>query len=171
MKFVRQYYKQTGHPGKYKFIARYYGYHGGTSGAMAASGTGKRKSKFEPQMARLSQSVPAELLSRPLFLLGGMQPLLRPIVRRRHRQRRPGDRRRRHRGAHRQHRRHHHPDRRIFPHHPRYLHRHNVVLIFDEVITGFGKTGRMFAAQTFGVTPDIICCGKGFPAAPSPWAR
>jgi adenosylmethionine-8-amino-7-oxononanoate aminotransferase len=39
--------------------------------------------------------------------------------------------------------------------------RHNVVLIFDEVITGFAKTGRMFAAQTFGVTPDIICTGKG----------
>src|SRR5262249_41081466 len=39
--------------------------------------------------------------------------------------------------------------------------RHNVILIFDEVITGFGKTGSMFGAQTFGVTPDIICCGKG----------
>jgi adenosylmethionine-8-amino-7-oxononanoate aminotransferase len=39
--------------------------------------------------------------------------------------------------------------------------KYNVVLIFDEVITGMGKTGGCFAAQTFGVTPDIICTGKG----------
>ncbi|MCX6626518.1 MAG: aminotransferase class III-fold pyridoxal phosphate-dependent enzyme, partial [Candidatus Solibacter sp.] len=51
MKFVRQYYKQTGHPGKYKFISRYQGYHGSTAGAMAASGTGSRKTSFEPHMA------------------------------------------------------------------------------------------------------------------------
>jgi len=50
LKFVRQYFKQTGKPGKYKFISRYQGYHGGTFGGMSASGTGPRKTKFEPQM-------------------------------------------------------------------------------------------------------------------------
>jgi beta-alanine--pyruvate transaminase len=38
---------------------------------------------------------------------------------------------------------------------------HGILLIFDEVITGFGRTGQPFAAQTFGVTPDLITCAKG----------
>jgi beta-alanine--pyruvate transaminase len=39
--------------------------------------------------------------------------------------------------------------------------KHGIVLIFDEVITGFGRTGSAFGAQEFGVTPDIITCAKG----------
>ncbi len=39
--------------------------------------------------------------------------------------------------------------------------KHGIVLIFDEVITGFGRTGQPFAAQTFGVTPDLMCVAKG----------
>jgi beta-alanine--pyruvate transaminase len=39
--------------------------------------------------------------------------------------------------------------------------RHGILLIFDEVITGFGRTGQPFGAQTFGVTPDMITCAKG----------
>ncbi len=46
-------------------------------------------------------------------------------------------------------------------------HEKDVLLIFDEVQTGFGRTGHMFASQTFGVTPDITTLAKaiagGFP--------
>ncbi|MDO5530365.1 MAG: aspartate aminotransferase family protein, partial [Paracoccus sp. (in: a-proteobacteria)] len=39
--------------------------------------------------------------------------------------------------------------------------KHGILLIFDEVITGFGRLGAPFAAQKFGVTPDMITCAKG----------
>jgi len=38
---------------------------------------------------------------------------------------------------------------------------HGILLIFDEVITGFGRVGHAFAAQRFGVQPDIVTCAKG----------
>lgn len=38
---------------------------------------------------------------------------------------------------------------------------HGILLVFDEVITGFGRTGQTFAAQSFGVTPDLMTMAKG----------
>jgi adenosylmethionine-8-amino-7-oxononanoate aminotransferase len=161
MKFVRQYFKQTGKPHKYKFISRYFGYHGSTFGAMAASGTGKRKSKFEPQMAgfckvfpptywrdRFSSWEECNRFSAQMFedVIVNEDPdtvagiLAEPvgntggIIT---------------------------PTDEYFRILRDICNRHNVMLIFDEIITGFARTGSMFAAQTFGVTPDIICSGKG----------
>jgi adenosylmethionine-8-amino-7-oxononanoate aminotransferase len=161
MKFVRQYFKQTGHPGKYKFISRYQGYHGGTAGAMAASGTGSRKTKFEPQMPGFLKVFP------PTYYRGRFESweecnrfcarmvedvivnedpetvagfIVEPIG---------------NTGGIIT------PTEEYFQILRDICTRHNVMLIFDEIITGFGKTGSMFAAQTFGVTPDLICCGKG----------
>jgi adenosylmethionine-8-amino-7-oxononanoate aminotransferase len=169
IKFVRQYFKQSGHPHKYKFITRYYGYHGATFGAMAASGTGKRKTKFEPQMAgflklfpptyyrdRFSTWEECNRFSAQMFediiihedpdTVAGI--IIEPIgniggmIT---------------------------PTDEYFSILRDICDRYHVMLIFDEVITGFAKTGAMFAAQTFGVTPDIICCGKGISSGMVPF--
>src|SRR5437762_7859815 len=38
---------------------------------------------------------------------------------------------------------------------------HDAVLIFDEVQAGFGRTGKMWGFEHYGVEPDLFCCGKG----------
>lgn len=167
-KFVRQYFKQTGHPGKYKFVSRYYGYHGATFGGMAASGTGSRKTKFEPQMpgflkvfpptyyrdqfssweecnrfcARMFEDV---IVNEDPETVAGV--IVEPIG---------------------------NTGGIITPTTEYYemlrdiCDRHDVILIFDEIITGFGRTGSMFAAGAYGVTPDIICSGKGLSSGAVP---
>ncbi|MBE9012413.1 aminotransferase class III-fold pyridoxal phosphate-dependent enzyme, partial [Pseudanabaenaceae cyanobacterium LEGE 13415] len=45
---------------------------------------------------------------------------------------------------------------------------YGILLIFDEVITGFGRLGRGFAAEYFGVMPDLICVAKGITNAAVP---
>jgi adenosylmethionine-8-amino-7-oxononanoate aminotransferase len=168
LKFVRQYFKQTGRPNKYKFISRYYAYHGGTFGGMGASGNGSRKSKFEPQMDGFLKIFPPSYY-RDRFATWeeanrfAAQSLEDVIV-------------------------HEDPDtvaaflvepigntggiitptEEYFQMVRSICDRHDVLLVFDEVITGFAKTGNMFAAQTFGVTPDIICAGKGISSGAVP---
>jgi beta-alanine--pyruvate transaminase len=46
--------------------------------------------------------------------------------------------------------------------------KHDILLIFDEVITGFGRVGAAFAAERFGVIPDMICMAKGLTNAAVP---
>jgi adenosylmethionine-8-amino-7-oxononanoate aminotransferase len=168
IKFSRQYFKQTGHPGKYKFVSRYFGYHGGTYGAMAASGTGKRKTPFEPHAPGFVKVFPPTyyrdrfatweecnrfcarmfedviLMEDPETVAG---VILEPIG---------------NTGGIIT------PTAEYFQIIREICDRYNVLLIFDEIITGYGRTGQMFAAQTFGVTPDIICGGKGLSSGALP---
>ena len=168
IKFTRQYFKQTGYPGKYKFISRYFGYHGATFGAMSASGTGKRKTGFEPQMGGFlkvfpptyyrdrfstweecnrfcAQSFEDVIINEDPETVAGI--IIEPIG---------------NTGGIIT------PTEEYFQIIRQICDCYNVILIYDEIITGFARTGAMFAAQTFGVTPDIICSGKGLSSGAIP---
>jgi len=170
-KLCRQYWKQTGKPTKYKVISRYYGYHGATLGAMAASGTPSRREPFEPLPAGFvhvptvhcyrcpyGRNYPAcgvfcaEFFGQVIDLEGPdtvaalvVEPIGNTggiLV----------------------------PPPEYLPTLRRICDERDVLLIFDEMITGMGRTGNMFAAETFGVTPDILCLGKGLSSGYAPLA-
>lgn len=169
MKLARQYHKQTGNPRKYKVISLYDGYHGSTMGALAASGVTKRKTTFEPFGPGYLHVFPPACYRCPYGLdYPGCEVLCARIVEEVVKREDPST-------------------VSAFILEPisntagiitppddyfrtlrEICNKYNVLLIFDEVITGFGRTGEMFAAQTFGTTPDIICMGKGMASGYAP---
>jgi L-2,4-diaminobutyrate transaminase len=48
------------------------------------------------------------------------------------------------------------------------LRKHDILLIVDEVVTGFGRTGRMMGAMTYGIEPDLVSIAKGLTSAYAP---
>ncbi|MBI3978407.1 MAG: aspartate aminotransferase family protein [Chloroflexi bacterium] len=171
MKLARQYHQQTGHPRKFKVIARYGAYHGSTTGAVAASGGAERKSLFEPlgvgylhvhppacyrcpfdktypscglTCARLvERTIEAEDPETVSAVI--MEPMSVSAI-------------------------FAVPPPEYFPIIREACDRHNVLLIFDEIVTGFGRLGCMFGADYYGVTPDILACGKGISSGYAPLA-
>jgi adenosylmethionine-8-amino-7-oxononanoate aminotransferase len=169
IKLARQYHRLTGSPGKYKVIGRYLSWHGSTLGSLSASGLKSRKTVNEPLAPGFLHVFPPTCYRCPF---GKNYPdcgitcativesvidmedadtvaaiIVEPIG---------------HTGG-------------IIDPPPEYLpilrdicDRYNVLLIFDEIITGIGRTGRLFAAETFGVTPDVLCTAKGLSGGYAP---
>jgi adenosylmethionine-8-amino-7-oxononanoate aminotransferase len=169
IKLARQYHKLTGSPGKYKIIARYQAWHGSTLGALSASGLKSRKTVNEPLAPGFLHVFPPTCYRCPFDknypdcgitcariveqVVEMEDPdtvaaiMVEPIG---------------HTGG-------------IIDPPPEYLpilrdicDRYNLLLIFDEIITGAGRAGHLFAAETFDVIPDVLCTGKGISGGYAP---
>lgn len=169
IKFARQYHKLTGSPGKYKIIGRYLSWHGSTLGALSVSGLRARRTVNEPLAPGFLHVFPPTCYRCPFGktypqceltcativndVLEMEDPatvaaiIVEPIG---------------HTGGVID------PPEEYLPILREICDRHNVLLIFDEIITGIGRTGRMFAAETFGVVPDVLCLGKGLASGYAP---
>ncbi|MFC5531909.1 aspartate aminotransferase family protein [Cohnella yongneupensis] len=161
-KIARQYQEQIGERNRYKFVSRYRAYHGSSMGALAATGQAQRKYKYEPLASGFLHVRPPDGYRKPdgqseedfnlacaqaiedVIVWEGVETvagvIMEPAI--------TGG------GV-------------IVPH-PSYMKRvedicrkHGVLLIIDEVICGFGRSGRKFGHHNFGVKPDIVTMAKG----------
>lgn len=171
MKLVRQYFAQTGKPNKKTIISRYYNFHGVTMGALAATGMSARKTPFEPLAGGFRHIAPPYCLRCPYglkypecnvlcarileqviqyegpdtvaaFMAEPIQLSTGNIV----------------------------PPPEYWPIIRDICNRYDVMLILDEIATGAGRTGKMWAAETFDFVPDVLCAGKGLSAGYAPLA-
>jgi putrescine aminotransferase len=158
-KTARYYWKRQGKPNKVKIISRHYGYHGVTMAAMSATALPGYQKMFGPMVPNFLQVAPpypyrwpgngdagigaADAVEEAILAQGAdtvaaiiAEPVMGAggvIV----------------------------PPPSYFPRLREICNRHDVLLIADEVITGFGRTGRWFALGHWGVTPDIVSFAKG----------
>jgi adenosylmethionine-8-amino-7-oxononanoate aminotransferase len=171
-KFARQYMKHE-YPGEYRFktISRYFSYHGTTLATLDAGGMGERKAKFEPfsgDFVHVAQpycyrcpfglSYPscelACVKNMENTILGEgpetvaeviVEPVMSGI------------------GVAI-------PPDEYLPAVEKLCRDYGILLHIDEVINGFGRTGKMFAHQHYGVSPDLIAIAKGISSAYMPIA-
>ncbi|MGF9977189.1 aspartate aminotransferase family protein [Viridibacillus arvi] len=165
-KIARQYHQQNGEGARFKFISRYRAYHGSSMGALSATGQAIRKYKYEPLSHGFLHVAPPDNYRRPKgqsikeYNLQRAQELedkiiweqketiagiiMEPLI----------------------------TGGGILIPHPVYLekvqeicNKHGVLLIIDEVICGFGRTGKAFGHQHFNLKPDIITMAKGLTSA------
>jgi len=146
IKIARQYGRQV-YPkqNRYKIISRYRGYHGFTYGAMSATGQSPRKAAFEPLVPGFNHVHPTcvDEIIRTIRWEGAetiIAIIAEPIIGGGGVILPPDD---------------------YFAKLREICDRHNLLLIIDEVITGFGRTGVMFACEHWDIQPDIITLAKG----------
>lgn len=170
MKIARQYHRNRGEGTRFKVISRYWSYHGATLGALAASGVGDRR-KFEP-LPQGFMHVPPPYCYRCPF---GKTPdscqvecaeAVAEVVRYEGRESVSAviaDPVMAAAGV-------------LVP--PKAYYRrlrqicddNGILLVFDEVLTGFGRLGTLFAADYYETVPDLICLGKGLSSGYAPVA-
>src|SRR5919109_3252063 len=169
-KLAKQYFKLVGKPTKHKVISRSVAYHGTPQGALSITGLPGLKAPFEPLVPGAHKVPNTNIYRAPLFgddpeafgrwaadqieqqiLFEGPDTVaavfLEPV------QNAGG----------------------CFPPPPGYFQRvreicdrYDVLLVSDEVICAFGRTGTMFAADRYGYQPDIITCAKGITSGYAP---
>lgn len=172
LKITRQYHVLRGEPERYKVIARRGSYHGATYGAMSVSGTPSSVDPYYSPLLPGTLTVSAPYCYRcdyrktypacEVYCVDAIADLLvyenprtvaaviaEPISAACGVVVPPPD---------------------YLPRLREICDRHGVLLIFDEVITGFGRTGTMFAAEHWGVVPDIMTVAKGLSSGYAPIA-
>lgn len=152
LKMAVQYHQLTGHPEKCRFAAFENAYHGDTAGAASLGGIGVFHDRFAPlsfPIVRVdSVQALSDLAASVTGSLAGV--VIEPLIR----------------GA---------AGMRLWPAGMladlrAWCDRHRVFLILDEVMTGFGRTGKMFACEHEGVVPDFIALAKGLTGGTMPLA-
>ena len=172
LKMARQYHLETGHPSKYRVISRWTSYHGNTIAALSLSGRPQWRKNFVPLLLNFPHISPpycyrcpfakeyshcgidcAYDLERIIRLEGPdsisafiAEPIIGTTA--------PGVT----------------PPPEYYKIIRRICDKYNILMIMDEVITGFGRTGRNFGINHWDVIPDIIVAGKGISSGYAPLA-
>lgn len=169
-KVARQYHQQKGDTNRYKIVSRYRAYHGSSMGALAATGQAQRKYKYEPLSPGFLHVAPPDQYRNPEEAENGdattlpsvknldqvmtwemsetiaaviMEPIITGggvIV----------------------------PNEDYLKGVKEVCEKHGALLIIDEVICGFGRTGTAFGFQNYGIKPDIVTMAKGLTSAYMP---
>jgi taurine-pyruvate aminotransferase len=164
-KIARQYHQQKGDHNRFKIVSRYRAYHGNSMGALAATGQAQRKYKYEPlapgfihvsppdsyrdetnvadskelaSVKEIDQTMTWELSETIAAMI--MEPIITGggvLV----------------------------PPDGYMKAAKEVCEKHGALLIVDEVICGFGRTGKPFGFMNYGVKPDIITMAKGITSA------